>query len=254
MIKKFPKLLYSSLIAGFAMTACHPALHLQNVHTEKNIAISDKIADAKEYETAIAPYRVKMQGEMNRKIAYTAEDLNKNGINNTLGALLADYTLDTAKNWAKNHGGYTIDGAVINIGGIRSVISAGDITVKSVLEVMPFENELVLVRLNGTQMQGLIDYYVHYKKNNPIAGMKIDIEGSQGTLQLMNGRAIVPTETYYIATSDYLALGGDNMDFFTKGEMIPTGEKLREIYKEQFSIHKNIIAPKDIRLTFDGKN
>ncbi|MBS1572983.1 MAG: bifunctional NAD pyrophosphatase/5'-nucleotidase, partial [Bacteroidetes bacterium] len=58
-------------------------------------------------------------------------------------------------------------------------------------------------------------------------------------------------KNYYIATSDYLALGGDNMFFFTKGEMFPTGIKLRDLYLEKFKANPEIIAPKDIRLIFN---
>ncbi len=41
-------------------------------------------------------------------------------------------------------------------------------------------------------------------------------------------------KVYYIATSDYLALGGDNMKFFSKGELISTGIKLRDLFLEYF--------------------
>ena len=61
-------------------------------------------------------------------------------------------------------------------------------------------------------------------------------------------------EVYYIATSDYLALGGDNMKFFSKGELISTGIKLRDLFLEYFKKNPEVKANTDIRLNFKGKN
>ena len=46
---------------------------------------------------------------------------------------------------------------------------------------------------------------------------------------LINGEKVDVNKTYYIATSDYLALGGDNEVFFSKGEIINTGLKMRDV-------------------------
>jgi 2',3'-cyclic-nucleotide 2'-phosphodiesterase (5'-nucleotidase family) len=42
-----------------------------------------------------------------------------------------------------------VDAALINIGGIRTTIGKGDILLKSVFEVMPFENEVIIVKMKG---------------------------------------------------------------------------------------------------------
>ncbi len=58
-----------------------------------------------------------------------------------------------------------VDAAVINIGGIRSTIGAGDILTKHVFEVMPFENEVVIVKMKGSDLRGLFQYYLEkYRK------------------------------------------------------------------------------------------
>ena len=71
--------------------------------------------------------------------------------------------------------------------------------------------------------------------------------------QLIDGMPVDPTKTYYIATSDYLALGGDNMDYFKKGELIPTGIKLRDLFLEKFIANPEIKVPTDMRLNFKNK-
>ena len=86
-----------------------------------------------------------------------------------------------------------------------------------------------------------------------IAEMSFKTEKLKSTNKLINGKEVDPAKTYYIATSDYLALGGDNMAFFGKGEMISTGIKLRDLFLEKFKANPEIVAPKDVRLLFKNK-
>ncbi|STD07052.1 5'-nucleotidase C-terminal domain-containing protein [Chryseobacterium carnipullorum] len=52
---------------------------------------------------------------------------------------MADYTFEGADAWTKTNLKKNVDAALINIGGIRTTIGKGDILLKSVFEVMPFE-------------------------------------------------------------------------------------------------------------------
>ena len=70
---------------------------------------------------------------------------------------------------------------------------------------------------------------------------------------LINGQAVDVNKTYYIATSDYLALGGDNMKFFSKGEIITTGLRMRDVFMEYFKKNPEIKTSSEIRLNFIGK-
>ena len=70
---------------------------------------------------------------------------------------------------------------------------------------------------------------------------------------LINGEKVDVNKTYYIATSDYLALGGDNMKFFSKGEVISTGLKMRDVFMEFFKKNPEIKASTETRLNFIGK-
>ncbi|OPG99396.1 bifunctional NAD pyrophosphatase/5'-nucleotidase, partial [Chryseobacterium mucoviscidosis] len=91
----------------------------------------------------------------------------------------------------------------------------GDILLKSVFEVMPFENEVIIVKMKGSDLQGLFDYYAEHQVNNPVSHLYIETNNGQLTKTLINGKTVNPEQDYYIATSDYLALGGDNMKFFS---------------------------------------
>ena len=156
-------------VVALTLTACKSSLQVAQVQTQKNTSISSDIKANEEYVKFIKPYKEGLEKEMNTKVSYTAVDLNKKGNNSNLGNLLADFTYNAAKEWASKNNIADVDASVINIGGIRATIGAGDILVKNVFEVMPFENEIVLVKMSGRDISGLFDYYVQYEKNNPVS-------------------------------------------------------------------------------------
>ncbi|UOE40341.1 5'-nucleotidase C-terminal domain-containing protein [Chryseobacterium suipulveris] len=242
------------VLAFLALTSCRTALSVANAATEKNILLTTDLPEDPAFKKVIEPYKVELEGKMNTKISYTAVDLNKQGDNSNLGNLLADYTFEGADDWAKKNGiPGGVDAAVINVGGIRSTIGKGDILMKHIYEVMPFENEVMIVKMKGSDLKGLYDYYARTQKNNPVSRLYIETDNGMSVKELINGKEVEPAKNYYIATSDYLALGGDNMAYFGKGELISTGIKLRELFIEKFRANSEIVPPKDIRLLFKNK-
>ncbi|WP_210151242.1 5'-nucleotidase C-terminal domain-containing protein [Chryseobacterium scophthalmum] len=241
-------------IALLSLTACKTtSLQVANVQTQKNISINKELKDDEGFAKFIEPYTLKLNKEMNQKISYTQVNLTKEGDNSNLGNLLADYTFDGADVWTKANLNKNVDAALINIGGIRTTIGKGDILLKNVFEVMPFENEVIIVKMKGSDLQGLFDYYAKTQVNNPVSHLYIETNNGQLTKTLINGKVVNPNQDYYIATSDYLALGGDNMKFFSKGESIPTGIKLRDLFIDYFKKNAEINPKEDIRLNFIGK-
>lgn len=241
------------LLSVFALCSCKTSLHVANVNAEKNTYITSEIPEDENFNKIITPYKSELESKMNTVISHTSMDLTKNGDNSNLGNLLADYTFEGAESWAKQNGIPGIDAAVINIGGILSTIGKGDILTRHIYEVMPFENEVVIVKMKGSDLQGLFDYYAKTEVNNPVSHLNIETDEGKIIRQFINGKSLDSGKIYYIATSDYLALGGDNMKFFGKGEMISTGIKMRDLFLEKFRQNTEITAPEDIRLIFRNK-
>ncbi len=240
-------------IIGLMLMGCRTPLHVTNVHTEKNIYITDQLQQDKAIDDVIQPYKRELEGKMNTILSYTNVELTKSGDNSNLGNLLADYTFEGAEDWARKNNIPAIDAAVINIGGIRTTIAKGNILTKQIYEVMPFENEIVIIKINGKDAEGLFDYYLKTQKNNPVSHLTIETENGRLSQKLINGKTIDANKTYYIATSDYLALGGDQMFFFGKGEMISTGIKMRDLFLEKFKQKPEVAVPNDVRLIFKNK-
>ena len=135
--------------------------------------------------------------------------------------------LDAAKN---------IDFILLNHGGIRSMISKGDITVRTAYKVMPFENSVVVCELEGRHVYELINYLILNKKAHPISGINIVLDKNYNLLDAkINGKSIDKNKIYSVATSDYLLNGGDKMIFFEKSKKnIILDYKIRNILIDYF--------------------
>jgi 2',3'-cyclic-nucleotide 2'-phosphodiesterase (5'-nucleotidase family) len=115
---------------------------------------------------------------------------------------------------------------VMTNGGMRAPLPAGPITLGNVFELMPFENELVVVDAPGPVVQQLFNYAAPVRMAVSGATYTVDAEKRPQNI-LIGGQPFDPAKTYPIAISDYLAGGGDNMPFLRGVPARDTGLLLR---------------------------
>jgi 2',3'-cyclic-nucleotide 2'-phosphodiesterase (5'-nucleotidase family) len=109
---------------------------------------------------------------------------------------------------------------------------------------MPFENSLIVVALKGEEIIAMAKHIIKEKKPHPLNGLKIFLDKDNTiTKVLFNDKAIENNTIYYVATSDYLANGGDNMTFFLKNEgSFDLNYKMRNVLIDYFYKYKTIEA------------
>ncbi|MFB0925844.1 MAG: 5'-nucleotidase, partial [Vicingaceae bacterium] len=177
-----------------------------------------------------------------------------------LGNLVADLSLEIANDLYIPSDNDSIDFCLLNFGGLRTSLPKGEITRGKIFELMPFENELVVVTIENKQMAKLIKYL--YVNPQPISkGITLSSYEIYDGASLQNG--LSTTENKYrlnkefkILTSDYLANGGDKMNFFLDPINIePVGIKLRDAII-QYCISENkkgnkLLSNLDGRITFE---
>jgi 2',3'-cyclic-nucleotide 2'-phosphodiesterase (5'-nucleotidase family) len=168
----------------------------------------------------ITPYRDRLNKVLDSALAYAPYPISKtDGVyNTTAGNLMADIVLAEASPIFRSRTGEEIDFAVLNHGGIRSIISEGRVSARSAFEVMPFDNSIVVVELSGKSVRDLVAYLIRSDRANPISGLQIILD-RDNSLQSVNigGAPFNEERTYQVATSSYLVEGGDNMGFFKDG-------------------------------------
>lgn len=125
--------------------------------------------------------------------------------------------------------------ALINGGGIRTSLKAGDVTYGDALTVLPFGNKIVDLNLTGWGLvsaleNGLSDYSppgVFGGRFPQVAGLRFTADLSQKVGQRVQrveiGNAqqgytpLDPNGVYRVATNDFMASGGDGYTVLTQG-------------------------------------
>jgi 2',3'-cyclic-nucleotide 2'-phosphodiesterase (5'-nucleotidase family) len=219
----------------------------------KRIPITEKLSQTTEIENYITPYREHIDADLSSVLAYSPETLDKSGSTwqSPLGNLLADVTLKAGNKVFQLREKKSVDICLLNSGGIRSILPKGNVTARTAFEIMPFENSLVVITLKGEQIQELVDYFIATKKAHPIAGITFTIQKNNSAKNIViQGKPLDLAAIYNVATNDYLANGGDNMNFFKKGiQKYDLEYKLRNILIDYFKEVDTIPVIKDIRIT-----
>ncbi|MRI64103.1 hypothetical protein EDM00_08895 [Ornithobacterium rhinotracheale] len=230
-----------SLASILSFTACQKQLYKQPEVAQQEINITSAYAPSPELTEIIAPYKKQLDQEMDQVLTYNPYDLRK-GMNANLSNLLADQLLEAGNKIFQKKYHHDIDVALLNAGGIRRTFTPGNITVRSIFELMPFENEAVVVKLNGKDFLKMIDYLKeHRKKGHPIAGLSFSLDAPDLNIMLSNNRKFDVNKSYWVITNDYLQKGGDGMTFLTQPEeIIKINEKLRDIFIQEFKANDTL--------------
>jgi 2',3'-cyclic-nucleotide 2'-phosphodiesterase (5'-nucleotidase family) len=173
----------------------------------------------------IRPYKQRLDSIVNEVLAVSDTEMTKGTPEGLLGNFVADLILKRSLITYNP----AIDFCLLNNGGLRSSIPAGPVTLGKVYELMPFENEAVVLKLSGATVQQLFDK-IAQKGGEPIAGARFTISNGRAEDIYINGSEFNPRRTYIMVTSDYLANGGEDL-FFLKdalqNQML--GIKLRDL-------------------------
>jgi 5'-nucleotidase len=238
----------------FSLISCKQSsdsqIKLQKIKGE-NIQVDKSISENEKLNAFIEPYRSSIEGEMDKALSYTPNSMFKNDTpyNTAIGNMMADAVYEMTNPLFNSRIGMSLDGVLLNHGGIRSGINKGVITTRTAYQIMPFENMVVVAKLKGEYVIDMFQYLAQAKKAHPVSNMSITVDEDWNLKQFRVGEEKVDTSKYYyIATSDYLVNGGDNMNFFQKADTIfQTDYKLRNLLIDYFKKNDTIDPKADHR-------
>ncbi|AMR26299.1 hypothetical protein A0257_03770 [Hymenobacter psoromatis] len=222
---------FRPVAAGFMLltlaTACQRAPLQATAHLAPSTSqpVGRTIAPDAGAADYIKPYHEQVERQMQQVIGTAPVALGKSPGENPIVNFVADLQRTAASQYFK---GQPIDLGVMTNGGMRNALPAGTITMGNVFELMPFENELIVLDAPGPVVQQLFDY---------AAPIRMAISGATYTVGpdkkpqaiLIGGQPLDPARTYSIAISDYLGGGGDHMDFLKAAKLRHTGLLLRTV-------------------------
>ena len=167
----------------------------------------------------VGKYRQKVDAVLNARIGEAEVDLDGENVRKretNLGNFLADILRQVSK----------AEAAIINGGTIRTSIKKGEVRVKDVYSVLPFNNYIVAIKLTGKQIAEALEHGVVGLEDEEgcfpqVAGLsfKYSPSGAKGARIkeiLIAGQPVDPGREYVVATNDFLAVGGDGYKAFAE--------------------------------------
>ncbi|NVO29918.1 5'-nucleotidase C-terminal domain-containing protein [Hymenobacter lapidiphilus] len=238
-----------SLLAAVALApACQRAVYQPQARLVPVTAqpVGKSIPEDARAMATIAPYREKVVSQMTTVLGNAPVALTKQSGE----SLLSNFVGDLQRVEAEKALGRPIPLGVVTNGGLRAPIPAGPVTVGTVFELMPFENQLVVLDAPGAVVQQLFDFAARTKMAVSGATFTITPEGKPEAI-LIGGQPFDATRNYAIAISDYLAGGGDAMAFFKPLKPEGTGVLLRNAIMNY--IKQQTAQGKPVQATIEGR-
>lgn len=216
----------------------------QEVHTSGSIYnIDTSIVNDLKVNQLVNTYKIGLDSIMNHPLGTSAQPLTKAQPDCTMGHLVSDALLEAAK--AKDS---LVQVAVSNQGGIRiNYLSPGNITLGNMYEIMPFDNMLVVLEVPGEVMMQWCQHIAN-KGGWPVSNISFEIEDKKAINIIVNQKPLNEQLVYRVATSDYLANGGDDCEFLRKCKRYTYNVLMRDAMIQYVQHHTAGDKPLNIQL------
>lgn len=193
---------------------------------------------------------------MNRVISVSEFDMEKGRPESLLTNFLGDLLLNEGKHEARAQGfDFVPSVSYYNYGGIRTPIPKGEITVGKVFELMPFENEMVFLELDGDKMQAFLNYIAAHGGDS-VGGVRFVISNDKAIKIKIGGQDFDPQKSYWLVTNDYVAAGGDGLAVLRdRKNFINSDKKIRDVIianlEEHHKKNEKLTAKLDGRMRYE---
>ena len=252
---------FVSLLPGMALAvclllaACRPAYEVTKV--EGRLVAMDSTWDTRPDSAAVAlllPYVNRVDSAMRHVLGQAAVSMEAGRPESLLSNLIADVLREAA---AKTLG-RPADMGLVNMGGLRSSLTRGDITLENVYEILPFENTLCVMTLKGRVLRQLFEN-IAVRRGEGVSGVKLVVSKDGRLLEAsVDGQPVDDEQTYTVATLDYLAEGNDGMYALRQAEssVCPPNAALRSLFidyvERQAKQGKAVTARMEGRIVLTG--
>ena len=221
-------------------------------------SVDSSLSDDKAVDKMLTVYSPKVRA-LDVVIGKLKGDLKKVGVG---AGSLGSFVADGIRAEASMKLGKPIVLAVTNSGGLRrNIIPEGELKLRDIFELMPFENALVAFDLTGAQVTDLLRVVVSHRDVQSGARIKYRINhDKQAQLEsarlLVNGaeKEIDPAATYTVVSIDYLlnVTGGDYAAVLKQARNTrPLGVTIRDALTDY--VKAETAAGREIKSTLDDR-
>jgi len=225
------KFRFAFVIALLAVTA---TISCKTASLDSKEAVSMVVSDSLGVDSGmikmIQPYRTQLDSTMKLVIGYSENTLEKGTPESLLGNFLSDILVEVVKSeYADSINGLPVM-SLLNNGGLRTSLPKGEITIENIFQLMPFDNEVVLLELTGDVLGKLFNI-IAAKGGMPVGGLRLVLNASEWVSAEIGGVNFSKDAHFILVTSDYLATGGDGLSFLSENfKYIKTGLFIRDVF------------------------
>ncbi|MCV2491811.1 bifunctional metallophosphatase/5'-nucleotidase [Geodermatophilus sp. YIM 151500] len=243
---------------------------------ENVVVTRDVAADAEQtglitrYREALGPIASEVVGATAEPLTRAQEQLFQSGTapdgtptyalgESPLGNVIADAQLAATDDEAG------AVAALMNPGGVRADLDAGEVTYEEAFTVQPFANNLVTLDLTGEQLRCVLEQQfqvgrtlypsasVSYVVDPAGASAPVGADPCTGTRVVggslaIGGTAVDPAATYRVTVNNFLAGGGDGFTTLTAGTNPVTGPIDLDAFTAYLGAGEPVAAPTDDRI------
>lgn len=206
---------------------------------------------APEVEQVVGRYAVALEVLLSEEIGSTATDLDaRRGTLRREEAAIGNYIADALRRWAGAEVGLQ------NAGGIRGdkVYAAGSLTRGSIVEMLPFQNSVTVLRVKGAQLlealeNGVSQVEIGAGRFPQVSGLSFRYDSAETPRVQevrVDGQPLDPDREYTLATNEFVASGGDGYAMLQRAEVLvsPQSGPLISLLVMEAVARDGVIAPR----------
>lgn len=157
----------------------------------------------------IAPYRAEVR-KWELPIGRSAVQLTVERRREELGFWVSDVLYEEVPRLT----GRQLDAFFMNSAGTRATLPKGEVSYRTVAEILPFDNTVVIFTLDAAQVRRLAEHLAKSDGTNSITQMTVTGDADRRLLDVtIGGKPLEEGRTYVLGTNNYLASGGGGFDF-----------------------------------------
>ncbi len=158
--------------------------------------VAGKLEPSPDVEAIVMKYESELAEQLDRVIGELKTPWVQGRGESNIGNWIADAFRETAGT----------DIAIMNNGGIRKNLAAGEIRVRDIWEIAPFGNTLVTFEWTGQELLNALDFMAMHNMSLQFSGLTLVLNREKGLIEAkVNGKEIDTEKKYSIATNNYTA-------------------------------------------------
>ena len=158
----------------------------------------------------VAKKRAQLEKQMQVVVAHSDTELESFPPESPLSNFLTDILLNESSKYVKDTVFDNIDLSMLNFGGIRTSMPAGDVKVGDLYRISPFDNYLTFIVLKGSELKKALGRFTD-KFNAPYSGAVIVYNNNKAVNITVQDKPIDDSRLYKLVTLNFISDGGDHL-------------------------------------------